>query len=471
MKRPIPNSYWVIPGRLLAGEFPAAHLPALGAAGIDCYIDLTQAHELESYKSQLSAGIEYHPLPLLDHAVPDDPDAMRRILATLRKALAADRCVYVHCRAGIGRTGMAVGCWLSEESAAKTGAGTAALAELNRLWKQNARSRHWPKVPETPEQQAFVLNWHSLGSAPALPPTRAVQRQDRYLGALLGLAAGDALSVSTQGRKPGTFAVVTAPVGGGEFQLPRGAWTDDTAMALCVTESFLRRSGFDARDQMERFRLWQQQGAWSATGTAVGLRPGVRKVLALASRSRAPMLGSHDPTQLDRDPLVRCVGPALFHADDAEAAAEAGGDTARVTHQQPIVVDACRLFTAMIQAALAGERKAAILTLWRDWPGAPLKPEVLETAQQTLPRAHRATILGTLDAVLRAFAGSQDFAAGALQLANQGDDSDVAAAAYGQLAGAFLGASAIPLGWRETLAKRSDIEALAAEIFTRFDAR
>jgi ADP-ribosyl-[dinitrogen reductase] hydrolase len=473
MKRPIPNSYWVIPGRLLAGEHPAAHLHELGAAGIDCYIDLTQAGELPVYSSLLPAGIQYHAMPLVDHAVPEDPGSMRRILATLRRALAANRRVYIHCRAGIGRTGMAVGCYLSEEAAPGAGAGPAGLASLNKLWQQNARSRHWPKVPETEEQEAFVLKWlerrsGTASAPPAAPvPARAVQPQDRFRGALLGLAVGDALGVSTQGLKPGAFPAVTAPAGGGEFRLPRGAWTDDTAMALCVAESFVECAGFDSRDQMERIRRWQQQGHWSATGTAVGLRPGVRKVLALASWSRAPMLGSHDPGQLDKEPLVRCVGPALYYADDTEAAAEAGGDTARVTHQAPLVVDTCRLFTAMVQAAVAGEGKAAILHLWRRWPGLPLKDEVLDVAQEVIPRGLRNTILGSLDAVLRAFAVSRDFGGGALQLANLGGDSDVAGAAYGQLAGAHFGAGAIPLAWRDTLARRDEIEVLADQLAAR----
>jgi ADP-ribosylglycohydrolase len=384
--------------------------------------------------------------------------------------------VYLHCRAGIGRTGMAVGCYLSEEGERGTGAGKAALAALNKLWKQNARSRHWTKVPETPEQQAFIVNWQvGARSAAAVVPTRAaavvparaVQREERYRGALLGLAVGDALSVSTQGLRPGAFAVVNATVGGGEHKLPRGAWTDDAAMALCVAESFVHCSGFDGHDQMERFRQWLQQGHWSATGTAVGLRPAVRKALELASWRRAPLHGSHDPLKLDREPLVRCVGPALFHGTDRAAAAEAGGDTARVTHQAPLVVDACRLFTAMVQAAAAGEGKAAILDQWREWPGPPLKDEVLEAAQQTVPRELRATILGSLDAVLRAFAVSRDFAGGALQVVNLGRDSDVAGAAYGQLAGAHFGAAAIPRAWRDTLARRDEIELLADQLAAR----
>ena len=38
-------------------------------------------------------------------------------------------------------------------------------------------------------------------------------------------------------------------VGGGPFNLPAGAWTDDTSMALCLANSLLERGKFDATDQ------------------------------------------------------------------------------------------------------------------------------------------------------------------------------------------------------------------------------
>ena len=61
----------------------------------------------------------------------------------------------------------------------------------------------------------------------------------------------------TQFRKPGSFAPIGDLLGGGPFDVPRGAWTDDTAMALLVAESLLEY-GFDARDQVIRFCRWQR---------------------------------------------------------------------------------------------------------------------------------------------------------------------------------------------------------------------
>ena len=60
---------------------------------------------------------------------------------------------------------------------------------------------------------------------------------DRFRGALLGLAVGDAVGTTVEFMAPGTFEPMRDMVGGGPFGLPAGAWTDDTSMALCLAES------------------------------------------------------------------------------------------------------------------------------------------------------------------------------------------------------------------------------------------
>jgi ADP-ribosyl-[dinitrogen reductase] hydrolase len=79
--------------------------------------------------------------------------------------------------------------------------------------------------------------------------------RERYRGALLGLAAGDALGTTLEFKPPGTFAPLAAMIGGGPFDLKPGEWTDDTSMALCLAESLIEKRGFDAKDQMDQPRI------------------------------------------------------------------------------------------------------------------------------------------------------------------------------------------------------------------------
>jgi hypothetical protein len=61
---PLPNTYWVISGRVLAGEYPGvandtesrSRLARLHEAGIDSFLDLTEDGELPPYRPALAEG-------------------------------------------------------------------------------------------------------------------------------------------------------------------------------------------------------------------------------------------------------------------------------------------------------------------------------------------------------------------------------------------------------------------------------
>ena len=91
--------------------------------------------------------------------------------------------------------------------------------------------------------------------------------ENRFLGALVGLAVGDALGARFEGCPPGTISPIEDMVGGGSRGLEAGQWTDDTAMALCLAASLIHCRGFDARDQMNRYCDWWSNGYMSSNGT------------------------------------------------------------------------------------------------------------------------------------------------------------------------------------------------------------
>lgn len=64
-----------------------------------------------------------------------------------------------------------------------------------------------------------------------------------------------------------------------------------------------------------------------------------------------------------------------------------------------------------------------------------------------------------------AFDRTDTFREGCLAAVNFGDDADTTGAVYGQLAGAYYGARAIPQEWKETLVKRDLIEQFSRELY------
>ncbi len=161
---PLPYTYWVVPGKLLAGPYPAIwggsgdsreRPRLLLATGVTFFLDLTEENEVRSYEHDLlseakAQGItaHYRRKAIPDMTVPT-PSLMIEILNTLDAALNAGHTVYVHCLGGIGRTGTVVGCYLVRQGMA----GQTALNEIIQLRGGRTNS------PETPEQCRLVRDW------------------------------------------------------------------------------------------------------------------------------------------------------------------------------------------------------------------------------------------------------------------------------------------------------------------------
>lgn len=166
----------------------------------------------------------------------------------------------------------------------------------------------------------------------------------RYRGCLLGLATGDAVGTTVEFEYPGTFSPVTDMVGGGPFNLRPGEWTDDTSMALCLAESLLECQGFDARDQMERYLRWWQDGYLSSNCECFDIGNTVRRSLQRYRKIGDPFAGSIDLNTVGNGSLMRLGPVPLFFAGDPERAIANCAESSRTTHGGLACVDACRYF-------------------------------------------------------------------------------------------------------------------------------
>lgn len=167
------HAWWVLPGRLLAGEYPGSLDPVQSArkrqvlldAGVDSIVDLTEAGEwagggkrLEPYAELLTADAvtrDLCPPAHARHPIPDTgviADAgYDRIVRHIDAELAAGRIVYVHCWGGKGRTGTAVGCWLIDHESVGY---PKVLQRMQELRRGSRKAGH--RVPDTDEQSEVL---------------------------------------------------------------------------------------------------------------------------------------------------------------------------------------------------------------------------------------------------------------------------------------------------------------------------
>ncbi len=300
----------------------------------------------------------------------------------------------------------------------------------------------------------------------------AVDERSRYRGALMGLAAGDALGATVKLKPAGSFTPVTDMVGGGPFHLEPGQWTDDTAMALCLATSLVECQGFDLVDQMERYVRWYRHGYLSATGTCFDIDEAVAKALHRFETQGNPFAGESGALFGGNGSLMRLAPVPLAFARDPYEAIRLAKVMSRTTHGAPEPVSACRYLAALMVGVMRGVSKERLLEarytpvaeLWDHHPLAPRIAVVADGSFKTRrpPHIHgTGYVVQTLEAALWAFWTTDDFASGAMAAINLGADADTTGAVYGQLAGAWYGIEGIPARWVERIVMKEQILELA----------
>lgn len=131
------------------------------------FINLTEPHELFPYPPHLATtcahlgidlcNIEYYNFPIRDHALPASAVFVCKIMVILRDTEKCGRVAAVHCRGGIGCTGLIVGCWLIESGHTRDGMDT--LRMMAEEWKGVKKCKHCPYSPKMEPQSESVCTW------------------------------------------------------------------------------------------------------------------------------------------------------------------------------------------------------------------------------------------------------------------------------------------------------------------------
>lgn len=176
---PFPGTYWVIPGTLLAGVYPAGHdaestserMTALLDAGIHSVINLMAEEEVfehadgetfEPYEDTLeklgeSRGVV---VEIERFTIEDANSLTEQAVELVLDAIDAEiegrnSPTFVHCTDGNARTGVVVGCYLARHGIAT---GKEALAQLNKMRSADP-VLSGKKSPETMTEEKFILRW------------------------------------------------------------------------------------------------------------------------------------------------------------------------------------------------------------------------------------------------------------------------------------------------------------------------
>ena len=344
----------------------------------------------------------------------------------------------------------------------------AELAELGVIRNSTAAARKTVSVSSAPP-------WKGPVPVPATVATHALAKtrdeltaeriHDQALGAMLGLAVGEAVGVMTAGL-PRSTREWSEMLGGGKLGLKRGEWAWDTAAMLALSNSLLKYPSFDEHDFIERLLDHRDHGSYTPTGEAIGL--GGMTAVALNNFAHSGQILASDPAAAKptNGCLARMAPVAVrFWKQPVEMLAIARRQSA-VTHAGHGLAELSERFVKLIGLALGNHPREGLLTdsFMDKKSGQTLTYGQLRNVPQD-------QIISSDDAgdsfhaALWCVATGEGFEGAVVNALNLAGDATSIGAMAGQLAGAIYGARRIPQHWLEQLAGRELIEGAAVRLF------
>lgn len=314
-----------------------------------------------------------------------------------------------------------------------------------------------------------------------------MEKLDRIKGCLIGLAIGDALGVHHEFKPRKEVVPIFDYTEGNPYGIPKGYWTDDTSMALCMAQSLIEKKEFDATDIMQKFCQWQRKGFASSTGTCFDIGNTTRTALMEFWRdpSKGPFRGLDDVLSAGNGSIMRLAPIPMFYHNDMNKAIEFAALSSKITHGYVECVDACKFLAEILWKLINGyaQLNNAIgqILLYKDSVAGEI---VFETENKFCPKVqtivngsifHKTIedvrgsgyVVDSLEASLYSFVRSKGntFETAVLTAVNMGDDADTTGAITGQLAVAYYGYEAIPEYLKSGLAYHDMIVQTAEELY------
>ncbi len=297
---------------------------------------------------------------------------------------------------------------------------------------------------------------------------------------IFGLAVADALGVPAEYKtrtqlreKP-----VTDMQGHGTHHQPKGTWSDDTSMTLCLAES-LASGNIDYTDVMEKFCSWWIGGEYTPHGYAFDIGSTTGRALSRYREGKQPL---HCGGRAERDngngALMRIL-PAAYITKKMllEECLQIVHSLTMLTHAHPRAMIASGIFVRVCVALLGGAEPADAVSralsecdaYYEAEPYAKELPhyERLMGGIAKLPEEEIRSsgyAVDTLEAAMWCLLNTRSYRECVLCAVNLGDDTDTVGAVAGGMAGIYYGYGSIPEKWVAALARAEYIETVCGAL-------
>ncbi|ERL46936.1 monoamine oxidase protein [Candidatus Micropelagos thuwalensis] len=272
------------------------------------------------------------------------------------------------------------------------------------------------------------------------------------IGCMLGLAVGDALGAPVEFNERDSFEPISEMEAGGYFDLPAGAWTDDTAMSLALFHSLKVNEGLDRKHLLQEFCEWMENGKYSSTGKSVGIGQNTFWTLNEFRRSGVLEAASQNNKSDGNGSLMRLAPVPVLFSNDKPKALKIAIEQSFTTHSSNVAAEACAFACNIIVDLINGKTwDSAIdatpndMQFLQDIPSGGWRNKSRDKISSS------GYVIHTLEAALWCVNQTGSFDEAVLLAVNLGDDADTVGAVTGQFAGALYGYDSINKDWLDLL--------------------
>jgi len=295
--------------------------------------------------------------------------------------------------------------------------------------------------------------------------------QDRALGAIIGLAIGDALGAPYEFKPPVSEETQISMDYNG--YPTAGEWTDDTAMAIAIMQAWVENGEITSEKAQDRLvEIWQ---TWARTAPDVGIQTSrVLGTIKAPTAKEANLVSAALHLTYGRSggngSLMRTAPLAFLKLPDAEVA-KVVTQISKLTHYDDDAAHACIIWVFAIRHAI----KTGELNFDSGFEFIPEDAQAkwrgfLEEAENNQPVhfENNGWVVSAFKAAASAvMIGDYNFVKGIEAAIRAGYDTDTVAAIAGSLLGALNGAKYLPKEWSTILHGWPNVEVGALYTLTK----
>ena len=262
----------------------------------------------------------------------------------------------------------------------------------------------------------------------------------------------------------------------GTYNQPKGTWSDDTSLMLCLAENIVE--GLDLQNLAQKFIAWKNDNYWTANGWVFDIGIGTRIAIERLENGTPPELaGGFDEMDNGNGSLMRILPLVLYIKDlDIYQRYEWTKKVSSLTHAHVRSVMACFYYLEFAKKILEGKDKFQAYAELQSEMLHYFEKHLIDTNEiqkfsmlltediSTLNEAgiqSSGYVIYTLEASIWCILTTSNYKEAVLKAVNLGDDTDTTAAVTGGLEGLIYSIEAIPKEWLQVVARKNDIVTLS----------